>query len=188
LIDLSRGDPSRLEQFRHSLGPDWQLERAEPELELQENAYDVVLAINLLEQEENPLVTLGTIKRLLRTGGLALIATPNTNSGAAQAFRGRHWSGYDFPRRRNLFRVEVLALSAEQAGLDVTSMRTIAEPLAWVESVRALLVDWGAPRWTQTGLARSRRAALAGSVLLEWIQQRRGKGGILVATLQQRAS
>jgi hypothetical protein len=147
-----------------------------------------VLAIHVLEQEENPLVTLSAIKQLLRIGGKLLIATPNTDSAACQAFRGRHWSGYNFPRHRNLFDPEVLARSAEAVGLEVTSLQTVAAPAIWVESLRHVLADWGAPRWVQLGFERTRRVTLAVSAAIERMHQRRGRGGIVVATLQRSAA
>jgi SAM-dependent methyltransferase len=192
--------------FRQQLGADWQLEGASTslslfqvaedsafpvhpgrveELELPEGAFDAVLAIDVLEQEDNPLTTLRAIKRLLRAGGKVLIATPNTNSTAFRVFGGRHWSEYDFPRRRNLFRADVLTRSAALAGLNVTSMKTIAAPASWLFSMQTLLADWGAPRWAQAGLERAKGAALTAFGVVEWMQQRRDKGGALVATLER---
>jgi hypothetical protein len=192
LIDLGPGAGGRVEFLRRHLGAEWQLDQAHPGpgpgLEFPAGAYDAMLAIDVLEQKENPLLTLSAMKQLLRIGGKLLIATPNTDSTVCQLFRGRHWSGYDFPRHRNLFDAEVLARSAERVGLEVTSLQTIAAPAIWVQSLRYVLADWGAPAWLRAGFDRTRRVTLAISAAMESIQQRRGRGGIVVATLHRSAA
>jgi SAM-dependent methyltransferase len=173
LLDLSVGDPSAVhlaEELGHAA-----------------QSYDAILAVNVLERAAEPLATLKAIQRLLRPGGIALIVTPNTDSGAGRVFGGRHWSGYDFPRHRNLFRTEVLAQAAAIAGLESGFIRTIAAPAAWVQSARNALVDWRAPSWTLAAFDRLSLLPLAAAAAIEWWHQLRGKGGLLLATLRRPA-
>jgi SAM-dependent methyltransferase len=206
LLDIGCGEGARLEVAQQTLGANWQLEgvgadrapdapdhggkfvmhrgRVE-ELDLPDGAYDVVLLIGVVEAADNPLTTLKVVKELLRPGGLVLIATPNTRSTACSIFRGRHWSGYNFPRHWNLFDGKSLGRAAGLAGLALASVHTCPAAGAWIESVRNLMVDWGAPHWALATVSRPSGAARAAAAAIEWSQQMRSNGGLLVATLRR---
>jgi hypothetical protein len=147
--------------------------------------YDAVLLLHALEHAEDPLGELLSAYRLLRPGGLLGILTANTDSLVARLFQGRHWSGYDFPRRLCLFEAGVLRRMANQTGFHVDHMGTVGSPSAWVDSTVNLLQDWAAP----SGLVP---AARTGSVILnalavpiEAMALLRGRGAWLEAVLRK---
>ncbi len=157
LLYLGPAGAERLNIVHRSLGANWQVEtRPVPphgEVEwsnLPETSYDAVLMIGVLEQVNNPLAALKLVARLLRPGGLVLVVTPYTQSSAGNVFRGRHWSGYSFPRHPNLFDGKSLGRAAGLAGLELVTVRTAPAPRAWLESARNLMADWEAPAWIVT--------------------------------------
>jgi SAM-dependent methyltransferase len=151
------------------------------------DAYDAVLLTNVLERVDDPLSMLKATRQLLHPNGIALIITPNTEATVCRIFQGRHWSGYNFPRHRNLFCADALDQATRMAGLEIVSVRTVGAAEAWVRSVRNTLADWGAPKWALTALKRNSGAALAVASAIEWSQQLRGKGGLLLAILRRPA-
>ena len=155
------------------------------DLDHPQNAYDAVLLTNVLERVDDPLSTLKAIGQLLPPGGIALIVTPNTESTVCRVFHGRHWSGYNFPRHRNLFCAHALSQAARMAGLEMVSAGTGGAPEAWVESARNTMTDWSLPHWMLAAMNRGWRAALMAAAAIEWWQQLRGKGGLLRATLRR---
>ena len=144
-----------------------------------------MLLIGVLEQVNNPLAALKLVSRLLRPGGLVLVVTPYTQSSAGNVFRGRHWSGYSFPRHPNLFDGKSLGRAAGLAGLELVTVRTAAAPRAWLESARNLMADWEAPAWAVSALGQPSFAMRAAATAIEWLQQVQSKGGLLVATFQR---
>ena len=73
------------------------------------------------------------------------------------------------------------------AGLEVVSASTVGSADAWVRSVRNTMTDWGLPHWALATLDRTWGAALMAGTAVEWWQQLRGKGGLLLATLRRPA-
>jgi SAM-dependent methyltransferase len=171
-------------RFRHRLGDSARVldVRGIEDLDNASGAYDGVLLSSVLERVNDPLSALKATRELLRPGGTAFVATPNTEGTVSQVFRGRHWSGYNFPRHRNLFCADVLRQASEKAGLERVSVRTVGAPDAWVRSVRNTMSDWRLPHWSLAGL---RGIAFLGGTAIEWWQRLRGKGGILVASLRR---
>jgi len=161
--------------------------RGVEDLDHPRHAYDAVVLINVLERVDDPLSTLRATKQLLQPDGIALIITPNTEATVCRVFQGRHWSGYDFPRHRNLFCAQALGQAAKMAGLEVVSVRTVGASEAWVRSVRNTMTDWSLPQWTLAALDHTWGAALMAGTAIEWWQQLRGKGGLLLTTLRRSA-
>ena len=151
------------------------------------NAYDAVLLTNVLERVDDPLSTLKATRQLLQPGGIGLIITPNTEATVCGVFQGRHWSGYDFPRHRNLFCAQALGQATRMAGLEIVSVRTVGDAEAWVRSLRNTMTDWRIPPWALAALNRGWWFALMAGTAIEWWQQLRVKGGLLVATLRRPA-
>jgi SAM-dependent methyltransferase len=155
------------------------------DIQLPAESYDAVLLIDALEHLDDPAGALEAAGRLLRPQGRVLVVAANARSAAATVFRGRHWHGYDFPRHRNIFDAETLRRLAESAGLQVSSLRSASAPYAWVGSVRNALDDWGAPPWLSRRFGRSSLPALGFAALVEALEQLRGKGGLVIATLRR---
>jgi hypothetical protein len=147
-------------------------------------SYHAVVLTDMLERVNDPLILLTTAGNLLHAGGLVMVTTPNTASTVGRVFGGRHWSGYDFPRHRNLFCAGALRRAARIAGLEVVSIRTIAAPESWVQSLHNVTSDWALPKWAVKVLHRASSITFAVGVAVEWLQQLRGKGGVLFVILR----
>lgn len=161
--------------------------RGMEDLDHPRNTYDAVLLTSLLERVDDPLSALKATRELLQPEGIALILTPNTEAMVGKVFQGRHWSGYNFPRHRNLFCAHALGQAVRMAGLEIVSIRTVGAAEAWARSVRNTMTDWRLPRWSLAALNRGWGTALMAGTAIEWWQQRRGKGGLLLATLRRPA-
>jgi hypothetical protein len=192
LLHLGSPRAERLNIVHRCLGANWQVETRpvlpHGEVEwsnLPETAFDAVLMIGVLEQVNNPLAALRLVTRLLSPGGLVLVVTPYTQSSAGKVFRGRHWSGYSFPRHPNLFNGKSLGRAAGLAGLELVTVRTAPAPRIWLESARNWMADWEAPAWIVTGLGQPSFAVRAAATAIEWSQQIQSKGGLLVAAFQR---
>ncbi|MBA3522331.1 MAG: class I SAM-dependent methyltransferase [Gemmatimonadales bacterium] len=157
------------------------------DLEHPRDAYDAVILTNLIERVDDPLSALEATRQLLSPGGMALIITPNTMGTVCRVYQGRHWSGYNFPRHRNLFCAEALTRATRMAGLEIVSLATAGAPEAWVLSLRNTLADWRLPHWALAALERGWGTAIIPATAVEWWQQLRGKGGLLLATVRRPA-
>jgi len=186
---LGRDLGREIARFCHGLGDSARVlhVRGVEDLDRPPNAYDAVVLTNVLERVDDPLGALKATRQLLRPDGIALIITPNTEATVCRVFQGRHWSGYDFPRHRNLFCAQALGQAARMAGLEIVSVRTVGSAEAWVRSVRNTMTDWSLPHWALATLDRTWGAALTAGAAIEWWQQLRGKGGLLLTTLRRPA-
>jgi len=153
-------------------------------LGLSASSYDGALLIGSLERVDDPVGTLREVGRLLRPGGRVLVLMANPGSAAAAVFRGRHWSGYDFPRHRALADPATLKRLVARAGLAVESITSASDPGGWVLSITNLFRDWGAPRLVTACLGPSSLPAIGLAGLLEGVQRWRGKAGLVRATLR----
>lgn len=142
------------------------------------------LLVGALERLEDPVGALREIRRWLRPDGRVLVISVNPGGAAAVVFRGRHWSGYDFPRHRALADAATLRKLAERGGFVVEATRTLGDPGAWAVSAGNLLRDWGAASWLVRSLGPTSFGALAVARILERVATLRGKGGLLEATLR----
>ncbi|HEX6107013.1 MAG TPA: methyltransferase domain-containing protein [Gemmatimonadales bacterium] len=145
---------------------------------------DLALLIGTLEQSDDPVGTLAALRPRLQPAGRVMVIAANPGSTVASLFRGRHWSGYDFPRHRALADPATLARLAESAGFAVESISTLGDPGAWPVSTGNLLRDWGAPPWIVRTLGPDSVAAVGLARALEGIASRRRKGGLLEAVLK----
>ena len=206
ILEVGCGGGYHLDVLRALPRRDWGLEGVEPntaaadrargagfvvrdgrlqDLPLPDESCDGVLLMDALEHLDDPVGTLQAVSRILRPEGRVLVIASNARSAAAAVFRGRHWSGYDFPRHRHIFDRETFRRLAETAGLEVTSLRSAGAPDVWVASVRNALDDWGAPSWLSRRSGQHSFPALGLATLVEALQQRRGKGGLLIGTLRR---
>ena len=136
-LDVGCGRGLVLEQLRRRgwqvWGMDWNAENARavatrlnievaagPEglASLEAESFDSISMFHVLEHEQQPLDLLHRVQRLLKPGGRLLVAVPRADS-AARALFGRHWSGYDFARHRQVFSARSLERALLQTGFEL---------------------------------------------------------------------
>ncbi|MGQ9599812.1 MAG: class I SAM-dependent methyltransferase [Anaerolineae bacterium] len=84
--------------------------------------FDGVTLWSVLEHLHDPMAALREIHRILRPGGLVVLATPNPRSVDARLF-GPAWVGYDMPRHLYIFPDEVLEQMLSQTGFRILERR-----------------------------------------------------------------
>ncbi|NNN20559.1 MAG: class I SAM-dependent methyltransferase [Acidimicrobiales bacterium] len=86
-----------------------------------ENYFDVITMWHSAEHVELPVELIGKISRLLRTGGILVVATPNPQALQFRVFRG-HWTHLDPPRHLNLIPINCLIESCQKFHLESTEV------------------------------------------------------------------
>lgn len=142
--------------------------------------YDVILLGGQLERAVSPPDLLLEARGMLAPEGRIVVVTHNTDSLQFALFGGRHWSGYEFSRHRNLFGIASLQALARKTGLEIVSVTTASNPEGWRRSLRNLGTDWAFPGYLVRALAVT---ALAGRAV-EAFARLRKRGGFLVAELR----
>ena len=131
--------PLRKKGFQTLIGQAETLETAE--------RFAVICMNQVLEHLQNPVSVVHRLSTLLAPGGYLFIETPNIASLDARIFGARFWGGYHIPRHFWLFSEKSLRQLLTSAGLCVTSVRYLASPAFWIQSVHHLLLDRG---WFKT--------------------------------------
>src|ERR1035437_9046912 len=88
-----------------------------------EASFDLVHMSHVIEHVPDPLATLAEIRRVLRPGGLLVLATPNSRSWGHAEF-GRSWLHLDPPRHLHLFNRSTLHAAAVRTGFGSISIRS----------------------------------------------------------------
>jgi 2-polyprenyl-3-methyl-5-hydroxy-6-metoxy-1,4-benzoquinol methylase len=83
---------------------------------LKENSFDCITLWHVLEHFHDPLKYTSEIIRLLKPGGLCLIALPNCSSFDAKYY-GKDWAAYDVPRHLWHFNPSSFRIFSEKTGL-----------------------------------------------------------------------
>jgi 2-polyprenyl-3-methyl-5-hydroxy-6-metoxy-1,4-benzoquinol methylase len=77
--------------------------------------FDVVTAFQVIEHERDALLMMKRIYKLLKRGGLVVLATPNYG-GVWSKLMGRRWFGFAHPEHVVLFDFKTMKLLLEKAG------------------------------------------------------------------------
>lgn len=80
-----------------------------------ESSFDAVTLSHVVEHVHDPLRLLRTCWRLLKTGGLLVVITPNGDSYGHDRF-GFYWRGLEPPRHLHVFSPRTLRVAATEAG------------------------------------------------------------------------
>ena len=89
---------------------------------LPDGNFDLIILWHVLEHVADPAAQIREIDRLLRPGGIVLIAVPNFGSLEAR-WAGPHWFHLDVPRHVNHFDLPVVNRLLEASHLNVVSER-----------------------------------------------------------------
>lgn len=116
------------------------------------STFDVVTLWDVIEHVPDPAGNLREINRILKPGGLLVIATPQLDSLDARLF-GRFWIGYELPRHLTIFSRQTLTEMAGGAGFDLLERRCFyGSYLAFYSSVRFWLRSFMRPSWLRTNV------------------------------------
>ena len=140
LLDIGAGTGAFLDKAQHSgwevtgLEPDdgarkicfdkygIQSESSENLFRLPSQKYDAVTMWHVLEHVHQLHEYIDQIKRVLKPGGVALIALPNYTSKDAEEYKS-FWAAYDVPRHLYHFSPQAMGFLASQHGMNLESMR-----------------------------------------------------------------
>lgn len=82
---------------------------------LQDASFDVISAFQIIEHERDPLRMMIRIHKLLKKGGLVILATPN-QGGMWQKIMGKRWFGYRHPEHVVLLDFDTMRKLLQKAG------------------------------------------------------------------------
>jgi 2-polyprenyl-3-methyl-5-hydroxy-6-metoxy-1,4-benzoquinol methylase len=91
---------------------------------LKTNSFDCISLWHVLEHFHDPLKYSSDILRLLKPGGICVIALPNCCSFDAKHY-GRFWAAYDVPRHLWHFNPSTFSLFSKKTGLKLEILRTL---------------------------------------------------------------
>jgi SAM-dependent methyltransferase len=139
VLDIGAGTGAFLDKAQHSgwevtgLEPDEgarkicfdkygiQCESSENLFRLPSQKYDAVTMWHVLEHVHQLHEYIDQIKRVLKPGGVALIALPNYTSKDAEEYKS-FWAAYDVPRHLYHFSPQAMGFLASQHGMNLESM------------------------------------------------------------------
>jgi SAM-dependent methyltransferase len=90
--------------------------------------FDLLVMLEYLEHEPDPLRVLSEARRVLKPGGHAIIEIPDPEGPPARMF-GSRWVNLDLPRHLVFFDRKTLKDALSQTGFEVVSHRRFAVPL-----------------------------------------------------------
>jgi len=115
------------------------IEDVEPDLPV--GQFDLIVLLQVIEHVEDPAKMVAVLSRLLKSGGILVIETPNTRSLDVSLFRRRYWGGYHFPRHWNLFNQDNLSNMVQANGLTVKSIKYLPAHTFWIYSLHHFAKD-----------------------------------------------
>ncbi|MGO8765422.1 MAG: class I SAM-dependent methyltransferase [Limisphaerales bacterium] len=111
-------DPKAIENARLKYGTDLTVMHTDlPGAKFPDNSFDAVTMNHVIEHVSDPIGLLGEARRVLKTGGKLIAATPNIQSFGHSKFHDL-WRGLEPPRHLQIFSLASLRECARQAGFD----------------------------------------------------------------------
>ncbi|MFK8011405.1 MAG: class I SAM-dependent methyltransferase [Marinicellaceae bacterium] len=86
--------------------------------------FDYLTMDQVVEHVTDPQTTLRGVAKVLKSGGTAILSTPNANGWGAKLF-GTRWINWHAPYHLQFFSRKSMKLAAKQAGMEVVSVKTI---------------------------------------------------------------
>jgi len=97
------------------------------EVELENEAYDLITMFDVIEHVPDPKKYVAEAAKLLRSGGIFELATPDVGSLPAR-LTGKRWIGYKLSEEHvYYFSVKTLSRLLDEAGFDVVHVRHIGK-------------------------------------------------------------
>jgi len=91
---------------------------------LKENSFDCITLWHVLEHFHDPFKYASDAIRLLKPGGVCVIALPNSNSYDAKYYQ-EHWAGYDVPRHLWHFTTNTFRIFSTKTGFAVENIKNL---------------------------------------------------------------
>ncbi|CAN5154329.1 hypothetical protein BH11PAT1_BH11PAT1_2480 [soil metagenome] len=115
-------------------------------LPYQNNFFDVIFALDIIEHVESPHLFLLELERILKKRGILFIQTPNINS-IFERFAKEKWFGYQDDTHLHLFTRKSLQFLLKQSEFSILTNQTFAAPFPKV--IRTLIknTDIGGNLW-----------------------------------------
>jgi len=195
ILDVGCGDGRFLEILRASGSPEWRLEGIEIDAGAARaceargfrahvgrvedfsdaEGFDAIVMLQLIEHVEDPVAISRRVFQLLRPGGCFIVETPNLAGLDYQAFRGRVWGHYHFPRHWNLFSTEALHRMLREQGFEIARTEYLISTSAWTISLHNYFLDRGYPDWFVRFFHFQNPLLLGLFVLLDSLRARAGQ-------------
>ncbi len=114
------------EKARKQSASKFGLEVLEPHLisTLKQESFDCITLWHVLEHFHDPFTYTNEIKRLLKPGGVCIVALPNCSSYDALHY-GAYWAAYDVPRHLWHFNSDTFMKFSAKAGLKLTEIHSL---------------------------------------------------------------
>ncbi len=98
------------------------------------NKYDVILMLNLIEHVANPIDVLKKAHNLLTDDGILILKTPNHNSWDARIFKNSSWGGYHCPRHWIIFSDDSATKVIKKLGYEIVYKKLTQGAPFWAVS------------------------------------------------------
>jgi 2-polyprenyl-3-methyl-5-hydroxy-6-metoxy-1,4-benzoquinol methylase len=97
-------------------------------------SFDCITLWHVLEHFHNPYKYAADIHRILKPGGVCLIALPNSGSPDAAHYK-EFWAAYDVPRHLWHFNPETFKLFAEKSGFRLKELRSLPIDVFYISAL-----------------------------------------------------
>lgn len=101
---------------------------------LESGSFDCITLWHVLEHFDDPDAYMKEIDRLLKPGGICIIALPNCSSFDALHY-GSFWAAWDVPRHLWHFTPDTFGRFASKAGFDIRSVRSLPLDVFYISSL-----------------------------------------------------
>lgn len=92
--------------------------------------FDYVTMSQVIEHVIDPVLVLKGVERILKSGGIAILTTPNPQGWGARIF-GKFWINWHAPYHLHFFSAKSMKMAADMSGLELVRVSTVT-PSAWV--------------------------------------------------------
>ena len=130
--------------------------------------FDVITLNHVFEHVPDPKETLRELKRILKPGGVLIMAFPNASSLACRMFR-TYWASLDMPRHLAIFSPKTIAILARAQGFSIERTRYLSFPFAFQGSFAYLLSPASRTMKTPPGPAPLDRTFIGKTRLFYWL-------------------
>jgi 2-polyprenyl-3-methyl-5-hydroxy-6-metoxy-1,4-benzoquinol methylase len=91
---------------------------------LKDGSFDCITLWHVLEHFQDPEACMRDIYRLLKPGGICIIALPNSDSLDAKYYK-EYWAAWDLPRHLWHFSPEVFTKFSKKSGFEIKDIKTL---------------------------------------------------------------